>query len=74
MTEHLIIAAGEWWTLDGRAPDEPLVLQQIGPPLRASRPGCITLTGWRHIHAEPAPVRVAVQIREQDAAPPADRT
>lgn len=65
MTGHLIVGAGQWWTVDGRAPDEPLVFEQLGPTLRADRSGCVALTGWRHLPQDD-PVWMVVVVPDDE--------
>lgn len=37
---------GQWWHPDGRPGKGELVLEQIGPPLKASRQGRVILCGY----------------------------
>lgn len=60
----LTIKAGDWRTMEGRQPDEELVIRPAGPLLSAARPGWVVVTGWREAADQADPVWTVVQVRQ----------
>jgi hypothetical protein len=56
------VPEGRWWHLDGTPGEGELVLEQIGPPLQASRPGRVVLCGFVPHDGLPAQRWAVVQV------------
>lgn len=59
----LIREPRDWRGADGEPSDGPLYLQQVGPTRPGDRPGWVSVTGWRYLPGESAPVRMNVIVR-----------